>query len=59
MGGDHAPTSEVKGAIEAVQSLPVRVLLVGQEQVIRGELDKHSEARALVSRGRIEIHHDG
>ncbi|MEP7354549.1 MAG: phosphate acyltransferase PlsX [Acidobacteriota bacterium] len=58
MGGDHAPTSEVKGAIEAVQSLPVRVLLVGQEAVIRAELDKYPEARPyLGTLPRIEIHH--
>ena len=29
MGGDHAPKSEVEGAIQAARALPVRVILVG------------------------------
>jgi glycerol-3-phosphate acyltransferase PlsX len=42
MGGDHAPKAEIEGAIQAVRSLPVRVILVGKEDVIRRELDQHS-----------------
>jgi phosphate acyltransferase len=41
MGGDHAPKSEVEGAIQAVQSLEVRVLLVGREELLRRELAQH------------------
>jgi glycerol-3-phosphate acyltransferase PlsX len=39
MGGDHAPHAEVAGAIQAARELGVRVLLVGQQNVVRQELD--------------------
>ncbi|MFN7543507.1 MAG: phosphate acyltransferase PlsX [Acidobacteriota bacterium] len=39
MGGDHAPKSEVEGAIRAVKTLPVGVILVGRENNIREELN--------------------
>ncbi|HEX9761141.1 MAG TPA: phosphate acyltransferase PlsX [Candidatus Acidoferrales bacterium] len=42
MGGDSAPRAEVEGAIAAARELGVRVLLVGQEDVVRAELGKHS-----------------
>lgn len=39
MGGDHAPASTVKGAVEAVQKRQdIKVLLVGREDVLRQEL---------------------
>lgn len=47
MGGDHAPKAEVEGAIRAASELDVRVILVGQEGVVRQELAKHSRADAL------------
>jgi glycerol-3-phosphate acyltransferase PlsX len=53
MGGDHAPKSEVEGAILAVKSLPVRVILVGLENVLRDELAKHPQSADLP----IEIRH--
>jgi glycerol-3-phosphate acyltransferase PlsX len=53
MGGDHAPKSEVEGAIRAVQDLGVRVVLVGLEDVLRAELARHGEAFGLP----IEIRH--
>jgi glycerol-3-phosphate acyltransferase PlsX len=53
MGSDHAPKSEVEGAIRAVSALPIRVILVGQADVVRRELDLHPQARMLP----IEIHH--
>ena len=35
MGGDHAPTEIVKGAVEAVKQYPdIQVILVGPEEVI-------------------------
>jgi len=40
MGGDHAPHSEVAGAVEAARSLGVKVILVGQQDVVRRELDQ-------------------
>jgi len=35
MGGDHAPRPEVEGSVRAAEEYGVRVLLVGQSQVIR------------------------
>ncbi|MGH7972634.1 MAG: phosphate acyltransferase PlsX, partial [Limisphaerales bacterium] len=35
MGGDHAPKSEVEGAIRAVSEYPIRVILVGLEEIVR------------------------
>jgi phosphate acyltransferase len=43
MGGDHAPKSEVAGTILAVEAYPVKVVLVGKEEVIRRELASHGE----------------
>jgi glycerol-3-phosphate acyltransferase PlsX len=53
MGGDHAPKSEVEGAIQAVKSLDVKVILVGLEDVVRRELAKHPQAAELP----IEVKH--
>ena len=53
MGGDHAPKSEVLGAIQAAQAKFANVILVGQEPVLRAELRKHPQAAGLP----IEIHH--
>jgi glycerol-3-phosphate acyltransferase PlsX len=41
MGGDHAPRTEVEGAILAARELGVRVLLVGVEATVRHELSRH------------------
>ena len=41
MGGDHAPKSEVEGALRAVRHLPVEVVLVGREDVLMAELSAH------------------
>jgi phosphate acyltransferase len=53
MGGDHAPKSEVEGAIQAAAELQVKVILVGPEDVVRAELATHPEAEGLP----ISIHH--
>ena len=53
MGGDHAPKSEVEGSIRAVRELGLRVVLVGQEDVVRHELAKHAGASGL----RLEVRH--
>jgi len=53
MGGDHAPKSEVEGAIRAARQLGVKVILVGQEDVVRRELQHHDGAFDLP----IEIAH--
>ncbi len=38
MGGDHAPSEVVKGAILAAAEFAVEIILVGQEDVVRREL---------------------
>lgn len=53
MGGDKAPKPEVEGALRAVRSLAVRVILVGREDVIRAELSQHPDWKDLP----IEIQH--
>jgi glycerol-3-phosphate acyltransferase PlsX len=52
MGGDHAPKSEVEGAIRACNALNVRVILVGKKDVVQRELDLNENAANLP----IEIH---
>src|SRR6185436_10993599 len=47
MGGDHAPKAEVDGAVRAAGSLGVKVLLVGQQDVVRRELEQHEGHRDL------------
>jgi glycerol-3-phosphate acyltransferase PlsX len=47
MGGDHAPKSEVLGAVQAARSLGVKVILVGQQDVVRHELEKVEGYRDL------------
>ncbi len=42
MGGDHAPRPEVEGAVLAARELGVRVLLVGQTEVVKRELARHA-----------------
>jgi len=48
MGGDHAPREIVSGAVDAARGLDglSRVILVGDEQAIRAELDAHGELPA-------------
>ena len=53
MGSDKAPRPEVEGAIHAARQYGVRVILVGDEQTVRAELDRHSGASSLP----IEIAH--
>jgi len=47
MGGDHAPKTEVEGAIRAARSLGVHVILVGREDDIYRELSQHGDWRSL------------
>jgi glycerol-3-phosphate acyltransferase PlsX len=53
MGGDQAPKPEVDGAIRAVRTLGVKVILVGREEVLRRELESHEGHDSLP----IQIHH--
>lgn len=47
MGGDHAPSETVAGAVEASER-GVNVVLVGDEQAIEAELDKHEASLPIV-----------
>jgi len=47
MGGDHAPKSEVEGAIRAASEFGVKVILVGLEAAVRKELSQHATAAHL------------
>jgi glycerol-3-phosphate acyltransferase PlsX len=46
MGGDRAPFVVVQGAVEAAREYGHSVILVGDSEIIRSELDKH-DARGL------------
>src|SRR3984957_6807203 len=52
-GSDKAPEPEIRGAIEACRTLPVRVHLVGPEPDRRDLPDEHREDEDLA----IVIHH--
>jgi len=47
MGADKAPDPEIRGAILACRSLPVRVCLVGQQERIRPILNEHLNGERL------------
>jgi len=44
MGGDHAPSPEVEGAVAAVREHIARVVLVGDEKRLHAELARHGAA---------------
>ena len=52
MGGDNAPTAVVAGAVLAVTEMPIKIILVGPEDILRSELTKFN-----VSEGTISILH--
>lgn len=45
MGGDHAPLSNIEGAISAVSELGVEVILLGDEEILLSHLKKKGEAK--------------
>ena len=53
MGGDLFPRPEIEGALQAARAFDVRVILVGREEVVRKELDRHPNWQSLP----IEIKH--
>jgi glycerol-3-phosphate acyltransferase PlsX len=53
MGGDHFPRPEVEGALQAAKSFDVKVILVGREEALRKELDRHPGWESLP----VEIRH--
>src|ERR1700737_2155279 len=48
MGGDNAPRPEVEGSVLAAREHDVRVLLVGQPNILRPELAKHDTANLKI-----------
>jgi len=52
MGGDYAPQSTVEGAVEAANDFDLDVVIVGQEHIIKKELQKHK-----VTAGRLFVQH--
>lgn len=42
MGGDNAPYEIVKGVVEAVKIYPVKVMLVGKEDIVKKELSSYT-----------------
>ena len=63
MGGDYAPKQIIVGAVEAVCGLDdVKVLLVGNSDVIKKEVDRFAKNRKAmyqqaIESGRLEIVH--
>ena len=58
MGGDYAPGPIVAGAVQAVSDMPeLTVLLVGQEEKIKAELDQLEASGVTVPRDRLPIVH--
>ncbi len=47
MGGDHAPARPVDGALAAARYLGLGIDLVGREEAIRAELDRHPDSGSL------------
>ena len=47
MGGDHAPARPVDGALSAARHLGLGIDLVGRQQLIRDELQRHPDLDAL------------
>jgi glycerol-3-phosphate acyltransferase PlsX len=47
MGGDHAPSVVVDGAMAAARHLPIHVLLVGPRDVVAREIARHDDGDAL------------
>ncbi len=41
MGGDHAPRTEIEGAIQAARQGHARILLVGRREILEMELARH------------------
>ncbi len=54
MGGDHAPKSEVSGAIQAVKALGVKVVLVGRKELLEAEIASHGSG---FDRSLLQIQH--
>ena len=47
MGSERAPKPEIEGAIQAARQYGLAVLLVGPENIVRAELDRHRSVARL------------
>jgi glycerol-3-phosphate acyltransferase PlsX len=47
MGGDNAPGAIVAGAVQASKEYGVGIILVGVDQIVHAELQKHPQAQSL------------
>lgn len=47
MGGDNAPAAVVAGAVQAARELGIGIILVGTEQTVEAELNKHFLGKSL------------
>src|SRR5208337_5532223 len=47
MGGDNAPQAVVAGAVQAAMEYSIGIILVGIEQIVQQELDKHPQVKRL------------
>ncbi len=54
MGGDDAPRSVVAGAIEAAREFDYRLVLVGDQNLLQSELEKHKNVPKSIT-----VHHAG
>ncbi len=54
MGGDNAPQAIVAGAVEAAREHDFRIVLVGDQNLLRSELEKHKDPPKSIT-----IHHAG
>ena len=48
MGGDNAPVATVKGAVEAVKSYNIDVILTGNESMIEEQLSKYDYTKEKI-----------
>lgn len=49
MGGDNAPRATVKGAVDAAAKIQHEIVILGDEKIIRAELDRYEYDRAKIS----------
>ncbi|MBI3315850.1 MAG: phosphate--acyl-ACP acyltransferase, partial [Candidatus Omnitrophica bacterium] len=54
MGGDNAPQEIVAGAVQAAREYGFRIVLVGDQGLLRSELEKHKDVPSSIS-----VHHAG
>ncbi len=55
MGGDHAPSEIVKGAVMAAEENDIRVLLIGDESLLRQETEETARVRIVHAAEVIEM----